>query len=304
MPPGASCAHAGMSESLRPVRTATVTMLGRAGAASAGRGPAWVDASTAGSRAAWAGATATAGVWAAAMAPTRTAATKRTGPTERRRGGRGRPRWASAASAAVRIVSTSTSRTNSSHNPQATMASRLRIFRSSSGEASALLSSAMPGMWSGSGQPTNDTSSHGTPPSSPSSIARASRPRSSRPAAVTTRFTGGPPSAGSGVGAGDALNRGGGGGGGYLQAAYPDQLQELGLVGAVHGDGHGGGRGGDRALQVGGLQPAAGGGLGLRRVEFGDVAGAVGGQVELLGSGAGGGLRGVEGLYLGRQCEA
>src|SRR6266508_2172368 len=68
MPPGASCAHAGMSESLRPVRTATVTMLGRAGAASAGRGPAWVDASTAGSRAAWAGATATAGVWAAALA--------------------------------------------------------------------------------------------------------------------------------------------------------------------------------------------------------------------------------------------
>src|SRR6266508_4276730 len=281
MPPGASCAHAGMSESLRPVRTATATMLGRAGAASAGRGPAWVDASTAGSRAAWAGATATAGVWAAALATaaerlalvvtvlrrlsSRTAATKRTGPTERRRGGRGRPRWASAASAAVRIVSTSTSRTNSSHNPQATMASRLRIFRSSSGEASALLSSAMPGMWSGIGQPTNDTSSHGTPPSSPSSIARASRPRSSRPAAVTTRFTGGPPSAGSGVGAGDALNRGGGGGGGYLQAAYPDQLQELGLVGAVHGDGHGGGRGGDRALQVGGLQPAAGGGLGLRR---------------------------------------
>src|SRR6266545_3817500 len=254
---------------------------------------------------------------APAMAPTRMAATRRTGPTGRRLDGRGRPRRASAASPAERIASTSTSRRNSSHSAQARMASRLRIFRSSSGEVRAALSSPRPGMCSGSGQPTNHTSSHGTPPSSPNSTARASRPRSSRPPAMTTRVTVGLlgsglvsrvlsrvlrlGSRGSGAGSGDTVHGGGRGGGRHVEAAYPDQLQELGSGGAPHGDGHGGGRGRHRAVQPGGAQPAAGGGLGTRWVEFGDVAFAVGGQVELLGSGAGGGLRRVEGLYLGRQ---
>src|SRR6266498_395795 len=335
MPPGASCAHPGTSEALCPLRAVLpvtlARMFGRAGVARAGRGPLAARSSTA---AGWAGATATAGVWAAAfaaaavlvarlvtaprnassrmapaMAPTSTAATRRTGPTGRRLGGRGRPRRASAASPAERIASTNTSRRNSSHSAHARMARRLRIFRSSRGEASAVPSSPRPGMCSGSGQPTNHTSSHGTPPSSPSNAARASRPRSSRPAAATTRVTVGllgsglgSRSGGSGVGSGDAVD--GGGGGGHVEAVHPDQLQELGSGGAPHGDGHGGGRGRHRAVQAGGGEPAAGGGLGARRVEFGDVVFAVGGQVELLGSGAGGGLRRVEGLHLGRQRHA
>src|SRR6266542_2795161 len=337
MPPGASCAHPGTSEALSPLRAVLpvtlARMFGRAGVARAGRGPLAARSSTA---AGWAGATATAGVWAAAfaaaavlvarlvtaprnassrmapaMAPTSTAATRRTGPTGRRRGGRGRPRRASAASPADRIASTNTSRRNSSHSAHARMARRLRIFRSSRGEARAVPNSPRPGMCSGSGQPTNHTSSHGTPPSSPNSTARASRPRSSRPAAATTRVTvgllrsggcgSGVGSCGSGAGSGDAVHGGGRGGGRHVEAAYPDQLQELGTGGAPHGDGHRCGGRCDGAVQPGGAQPAAGGGLGTRWVEFGDVAFAVGGQVELLGSGAGGGLRRVEGLYLGRQ---
>src|SRR6266540_2774143 len=113
MPPGASCAHPGTSEALCPLRAVLpvtlARMFGRAGVARAGRGPLAARSSTA---AGWAGATATAGVWAAAfaaaavlvarlvtaprnassrmapaMAPTSTAATRRTGPTGRRQGG-------------------------------------------------------------------------------------------------------------------------------------------------------------------------------------------------------------------------
>src|SRR5205823_6367172 len=137
-PPGAFRAHGGMSESpcrvtsclLWPVMAATVgMMLGRMAAAKAGRGP--LAAGSSARVAGWAGATAMAGVWAAtlaaavalvaglvtalrstsyrtapAMAPTRTAATSRTGPTGRRRGGRDRPRRVSAATAAAVSVST------------------------------------------------------------------------------------------------------------------------------------------------------------------------------------------------------